>query len=540
MTFDKLKVPIRFRPRWWARAGWWVAGVAVLGGAGGFWWWQAQEVTREQRRGRAEEIVRLANEAERLRGEAHGEAANTGEQRMRRTEALLRTERALAELEPGGLHARLPEIRRLEAELDRLLARAKLELSRTRETEWTERVSAGDNGGAERALREAWELQREVNRVAPDTMRNRERELRLEREFVRFVAEPLKARSDRAAAQADAALAAQRWDEAQALLREARNGQERLNRDFPRTRFSDIALLARLDAELATLQADGLDTQVAAALAAGREQAAAGREREAAEAFAVAARAQRELNERFSRSRFVSMERLEEIEIERHTVEAAATWREAARLDGQARRHLGRRQVFLAQESLRTAADLLARAAAQWPKARGTDEGLRLRVNFLHSRAADCASIQDRFYDQLQPLPGRPEVALLRGLVRQDDFVAVMSQNPSRRTGGDFPVDSINAGEALAFAERLSWFLGRPVRLPRAEELRAAFTGASGDFTVPAAGWQEWLGEADAQGAQVWRQGTEAGVITAPPATRARDRGLRVVVEVDLAHPEQD
>lgn len=536
MSFEKLTVPTEAPPSWWRRVGWWGGGAAILlAGLGGLWWWQSQATERDGWRVRADEIRRLAAEAEQLR---HAPGRSEKEE-VRRIETLLRTERALAEIEPGGLHRRLPEIQRLEGELDRLLAVTKLAFSRQRETDWPVLDAAGDRAGAERALREAWELQREVNRAAPEAMRNREREQRLEREFTRFVAEPLKSRVEAAAARAAEAIEARRWDEALALLREAREGQDRLNRDFPRTRFSDLGLLTRLDAELATLQAGGLDEQVSAALAAAREHAAAGREAAAAESFHSAALAQRELNERFPRSRFVSMERLEEFEIERQTLLAAAAWRGAAELERRAAGHLRRRQVFQARQALDEAVRVLVDGVGKWPKARGTDEELRLRVNYLHGRSATLAALQDRIYDQLRPLPGRPQAALLRTTVRQDDFAAVMSRNPSRRPGPERPVDSVGAAEAREFCLRLSWLLGCPVRLPQEEELRRALADAAGEFAVDAESSGEWLDGTDAAGMQAWWSREENRIAHASPGGRSRDRSFRFVVEVDLALPAQ-
>lgn len=535
MTFDKLTDPTDEGPDWWKRAAWVGAGIVVLAGLGGLWWWQAQASAGAERRERSEELARLAAEAEELRSAT----AADDKAEMRRIEALLRTERALAEIEPGGLQRRLSEIQRLEGELDRLLAASKLALSHERETDWPVLDAAGDRAGAERALREAWELQREVNRVAPEAMRSREREQRLEREFIRYAAEPLKARVDAAAAQATEALNARRWSEALALLREARDGQDRLNRGFARTKYSDVVLLARLDAELLTLETGGLDAQVAAALAAGREHAQAGRETAAAESFAAAVQAQRELNERYPRSRFVSMERLEEIEVERHTLLAAAAWRGAAELDHRMAGHLRRRQVFQARQALDEAVRLLADGAGKWPKARGTDEELRLRLNYLNGRASTLAALQDRIYDQLRPLPGRPQVALLRATVRQEDFTAVMNRNPSRQAGAERPVDSVGAVEALEFCVRLSWLMGCPVRLPRDEELRGALADAAGEFSADPDGSGEWLEGTDAAGMQAWWNRREGRVAYAPPGNRSRDRGFRFVVEIDLAAPDK-
>lgn len=534
MTFEKEPVEIRTRPRFGPRARLTLAAVGLLAAVTAVWLWSERTVDRTMQIEREDQLAHWREEADRARERLATE--DTTDARMRLVETLLRAERTLAELEPGGLSARLPEITRLETELDRLLAAAKLELSRRRESELAGLVAAGDTAAAERALREAWELQREVNRSGPDLWRDREREARLEREFVTFVAEPLKQRVDDAVARAQAALSAEQWSEALALFRNARAGQERLNREFARTRFSDLTLLARLDAEIAVLDTDGLDAQVESAWAEARRLAAGGQEIAAAEAFARAVTAQRDLNARFSRSRFVSMERLEQIEAERQTLLATESRRAAAGLEQRARDHLRRRQIFQAEQALRAAAEQLAAVSARWPKARGADEALLLRLTFLQARAGELGAIQDRLFEGLRPLPGDTRHALLGAAVRQEEFQAVMSRNPSRTSDAGAPVDSVSFEEAQEFCTRLSWVLGRAVRLPSAEELRRA--AAADEFKELDGARHEWVGDGANDGASLWRQATDGAVQRATPASRARDRGFRVVVEIDLTAPD--
>lgn len=476
-------------------------------------------------------------EAEKLRLEL-GTGEPDHDRQMRVIESLLRLERSLAEAEPGGLTLRLPEITRLERELDRLLATAKLELSRAREVEFTARLEAGEVAEAERALREARDLQREVNRTAGDARRDRQREARLERDYIRLVAEPLLARLEAAMTRAETALTARDWGAAIEEFRTARQLQERLNREFPRSRFSDLARVSKIDAEIAALGAAELDLEAVGSLQRAREHAAAGREAEAVAAFDAAAAAQSRLNAEFSRSRFVTMERLEEIEEGRQTVLAQAAWRQAAELDRTARAHLRRRQLFLATGALREAGARLAEVRDRWPRARGGDEQLRLRVSYLNARADTLGLLQDRCYEALRPLPGQPGPAMLRNLVTQQDFSAVMSRNPSRGPNSAGPVDSVSPEEAQEFCLRLSWVLGREVRLPTAAELGAALREAPEDFpALTAAGGGEWVGPAQDGGGLDW-VASDGRVQRASAGQRARDRFFRVVVAVDLLSPE--
>ena len=163
------------------------------------------------------------------------------------------------------------------------------------------------------------------------------------------------------------------------------------------------------------------------------------------------------------------------------------------------------------------------------------DENLRDRLTYLRRRTNDLGAIQDQTYDLLLPLPGRGQAALMVLPVPQVLFSLVMNANPSRNAGRTRAVDSVNHPEALEFCRRLGWVMGAAVRLPAAEELRAA--RADPAFRVGEDGLEEWIaGEGgEAAGAPVF--GRDGGVKTAPRTERARATGFRVVVEVDLLAP---
>ncbi|MDP2139125.1 MAG: hypothetical protein Q8J74_14840, partial [Candidatus Didemnitutus sp.] len=430
----------------------------------------------------------------------------------------------------------LPQIQHTQLELDRLRVTEQLRVSLRRETEAEAKVRSGDLAAAETLWREAWELQRDVNRAVGEKMRNLEREMRLEQEVTRLTAEPLAAQVQQLMGQGATALKAGKWTDALVMFRRARDLQDRLNREFPRSRYSDLSIIARIDAELAVLSADGLDLAVNQQWENARQLVLLSREAEAAAALADAAEAQRALNDRFRGSRFMSMERLEQIEAERQTVLAAAPWRAVVELQLRARGHLQRRQLFQAQQLVGEAVGKMGEVASRWPKARNLDEELRMQLSFLDVRAAELGTMQDRIYDQLAPLPGAATSALLRGEVNQADYARMMNANPSRNTGRVLSVDSVTLAEAEEFCRRLSWVLGLPVRLPSAAELQTAGNDAN-EFKDLAGGLEEWLARESAK-AETAPVLSADGQSVAPVALtdRSRTRGFRVVVEVDLAH----
>lgn len=458
-------------------------------------------------------------------------------ERMKRLQDLLNARRQLANVRPAEMVTLLPQIQHTELELDRLRVTEKWHESLRRETEAEGKVQVGDLAAAEILWRQAWELQRDLNRTVGEKMRNLDREMRLEQEVTRLAAEPMAAQVQQLMGQGTTALKAGMWTEALVMFERARDLQERVNREFPRSRYSNLSIIARIDAEMAVLSADGLDLVVTQQWEHARRLGLLGREAEAAAALADAAEAQRTLNDRFRTSRFMSMERLEQIEAERQTVVAAETLRAIAELQVRARGHLQRRQLFQAQQLVGEAFEKMGEVTSRWPKARNIDEALRLQLSFLNVRAAELGTMQDRIYDQLTPLPGAVTIALLRGELTQADYARMMNTNPSRNTGRVLPVDSTTQPEAEEFCRRLSWVMGLPVRLPTVAELRAA-GAADSEFKDLTGGLGEWLARDAAKAETAPALSADGQSVDHVPLTeRSRTRGFRVVVEVDLAHP---
>ncbi len=512
-----------------------LAGSLVLlsGGAAGWWLWAEQRATARDKVEQATAVA--ATEAQLTAAEAALKEPNlAADEEIRRLEALATGQRRMAALRPEQFEEQLEAVRRTEQRV----AEARAALARRRsdeaEAQAHARRAAGDAAGGAEQLREALRLQREVNAGAPDSARNFDRELRLQRELAEIVAEPLRQTVALKTDQARAAVAGERWEEALGLFREAREIQERLNREFPRTRYSDLPAIARLEAEIAALTADGLDAQVSDRVQRARQLATGGRTEEAVKELVAAAAAQRQLNEHFGRSRFVSMERLEEIEVERQTLLVEEPLRGARAKAEEGRRFLRKRQIFQFQQSVREALEAMEDLKVRFPKARLRDEELRMALAFLTLRSADIAALQDRIYDQLAPLGDGPR-AMLRTEVLQADFAKVVSLNPSRNPGRALPVDSLTYAEAEEFCRRLGWVLGWRVRLPTNEEMRSA-QAADTDFQNVKGGLAEWIESAGGRenpDATVWLNTGE--IARAPRNERVRTRGFRVVVEVDLA-----
>lgn len=529
MNFEKLADdpgPAAAKSRRWC---WWgaaIVAVALIGGMVGFRHWRGMrsgDLATAQEKGR--QVM-----AELAAAETAAGLNEDPEQRVRVLESLIAAQRAAIDVRPTEMTARMAEIEKSEVELRSLAGGRDRRASEEREEAAARLMAAGDFAAAATLWREAIELARAAGRSAGEASRGGDRLLRLEQELVRALAEPVDVQRRAAFAAAEAAKAAGRWDEALGRYREARDLQEQLNRDHPRSRFSDLAALGRIDAEIAALTADGLEARVAARWADARRLAESGDAAEAQRAFADAAEAQRKLNERFGRSRFVSMERLEQIEADVQTLKASALRRALEERAAAAGGHLRKRQVFQAQALVQEALEIAERLRAEFPRARGGDDMIGLQLSFLSQRSAELAAMQDAVYDLLAPVAGRSGTAMARTEVSQGLFAQVMSTNPSRTAGRARAVESVTHQEAAEFCRRLTWVMGWRVRLPSEEEMKSA-AGEPEIFQDIPAGLDEWL-EGTGVEAPVW---TGAGTMRASVGARAGDRGFRPVVEVDLA-----
>jgi hypothetical protein len=325
------------------------------------------------------------------------------------------------------------------------------------------------------ALREALNLQRAVDDSrAAERFKNFARELRLRESLRDAEAEPLARELEAALRDARAAAAEQRWPEAAAAYAKVRAKRGRLARDFARTRWAGKAKLAEIDAELEAFAPAGAAAEIDRLEKEGEAAEGAGKIEAAARSYAAARDGQMRLNASFAGSRFASPQRVEQIETKRQTMLAAERLAKTRALDGSATQHLAKRETLAAERDIAAAAAELESMQKDFPRTRDSDGGLKIKVDYLRARGLELGALQDSVYDRLVPIAGRRDILMLREDVPQAMYAKVMSTNPSRNRGEERAVDSVNGNEAREFCRRLSWVLGRRVRLPSAAEWRAA------------------------------------------------------------------
>jgi tetratricopeptide (TPR) repeat protein len=292
---------------------------------------------------------------------------------------------------------------------------------------------------------------------------------------------PLVREKDASLARARAAVKEERWADALSGYMSARDAQERINREYSRTKYANLRDLDRLDTEIASLNAAGIAARIDEKERAGDSMARAGDHEAAASAYAEALSLQQQINDRFSRSRFVSSPRIEALEVKLQTERSQPLAVELARLDKTISDELRRRRVVAAEKMLPKAMELTDKIAAEFPRSRSVDGGLRIKLNYLAVKREELRRLQDSVYDHLLPLIGVGDRLLLSTETPQDLYQTVMNTNPSRSPGRSLPVDSVSWLDAQEFCTRLSWIMGTEVRLPNEEEMRTAHGNGGGD-----------------------------------------------------------
>ena len=399
-------------------------------------------------------------------------------------------QRELMRLEPTVSTEHAAQLAALEGARGSQRSRGALARSTVLEKEALAAQQAGRGAEAREKMQEALRLQREANANATkDELKDVSRESRLAQEVSGAEAEPLRAAVATALTLARSAIAQEKWEDAQNAYTEARKSQAELNQRFPATRYADVAALDKIDGELASLRAAGLAAVVTARERDGDAAAKAGRVQEAAASYAAAAAGQQEINAKFSKSRFASEARAEDLDGRRQTVLSTELLGRAAMIDRELSEALRRRQNSAATEKLSVALKIVEKVAAEYPRSRSLDPALQRKLAYLALRTSDLDTLQEQVLARLAPLPGTPRLQMLTTEVAQELYHRVMNVNPSRQAGRGLPVDSVSWLDTQEFCERLSWVLGRLVRLPSEVEFTRAWSaGGAGAWSADNSG----------------------------------------------------
>jgi tetratricopeptide (TPR) repeat protein len=339
-----------------------------------------------------------------------------------------------------------------------------------------EALAANEDYENARALyREAYEKQQDINETYPiSAAYNVGRATRLARQARYLTAEPLLQRSLAFEKEADLLIEAKEWAQAEERLQQAIDLQDKLNREYRGTNQASVSRSEQLRVKLVGIRSGQSYMEVQRVAQLADASRAANENPEAAALYQEAARLQRQLNEAYRDSPYASSERVSEYQRKSQTAESFQLGLQIERNHDQMQTLLSDRRTYEAAELIVALRSDVKQMREAFPRSSLNNEDLELKVRYLNLVQNDLGFIQDRIYDALLPVPEAEAWQMLRTEVPQALYAHIMGTNPSRNKGDLRPVDSVSWIEAKNFCERLSWILGKPVRLPTENEFRQA------------------------------------------------------------------
>lgn len=470
-------------------------GAAALLVAGGVIWWGIGQPQRANEKARADDpaMRRLLEESRDLEQEFARIRDNRTptEADLRQLQRAIDNQREWMTATGSTDLEQDQRLKDLEVMYESSLVRSLVARTQAEETAGRELIGSGKATEGLVRLHAALGLQRQLNqRQGVGSGRDLGRETALAQEIERLEAEPIGAELAQVTAEAVKLRDEKKTAEALAAYHRAHELQLRLNREFGRTQLASLGNLEKLEVEVATLDSVALLNEVMDLSAQAADAQSRGQTAEAVALFEKASAVQQKLNTDFPRSRHASTERIDTLEIARQTELSAEAARRVAQLDREVAAKLRARDLANVPEMLLEGARLQDALFTRMPRSRKLDPEQRLKFNYLLIQREVLGPVVNALAEQFRTVPGR-SVRMLRSEVPQRLFELLMRGNPSRQSGADLPVESVSALDAAEFCRRLSWVLGRTVRLPNEGEYRAALGEVGSGITLTAQSWSQ-------------------------------------------------
>ncbi|WP_269524284.1 SUMF1/EgtB/PvdO family nonheme iron enzyme [Coraliomargarita parva] len=336
-------------------------------------------------------------------------------------------------------------------------------------------AAANSYDAARQKFREAYLKQKEINENFPlSSAYDISRATLLQRQARYLTAEPLLQRSMALEEEADLSIEAKNWAKAEEILQQAIQLQDQLNREYRGTNQASVSRLEGLKVKLVGIRSGQSHLEVERVSELADQRRMEGENLEAANLYEEAARLQRQLNEVYPESPYASSERVAEFQRKSQTAESYDLGLDIERNHDLLKQLLSERRTYEAAEVIVKLRQDIKQMQEVFPRSSLNDEDLQVKVRYLNLLQNDLGYIQDRVYDALLPIPNVEGWNMLRSEVPQALYALIMGNNPSRNRGDLNPVDSVSWTEAKSFCQRLSWVMGKPVRLPTENEFREA------------------------------------------------------------------
>lgn len=363
---------------------------------------------------------------------------------------------------------------RLEARHDQVVSEAYYKISLAKERASNELYQQEAYKKAQVLASEAMENQLIINEQFPLSSHNDLNRLaQLKRQVKYLEAYPIFERLTGFVSQADSLAQSEQWEEAADLIQEAIDLQSVLNSDYRTSKLADSTRLFNLKKRYVDLLSERTYRKGLKLIDQADQLSAGGEYLKAAAGYNKALEVQRALNKNFPTSQYASEDVVRNLVRKSQTSESYFLAENISAMNFVIDSDLKNRNTSVAKEKIIRITNLILRMKEAFPKSSYYDDNLELKINFLNFIRNDLDLIQSRIYDLLLPIP-EEDFKMLKTEVTQALYATIMGVNPSRKIGELMPVESVSWVDANEFCQRLSWILGRTVRLPKEYELRQA------------------------------------------------------------------
>jgi len=330
-------------------------------------------------------------------------------------------------------------------------------------------------GAARDKYQAAFDLQKDINENFPlSSAYDVGRATRLQREARYLTAEPLLNQSIDLETQTNRLIDEKQWESAAEVLKQAIQIQQRLNREYRGTNQASVSRLEEMKMKMVSIYSGQGYLEIEQIAKIADTSRANGETLEAASLYQEVARLQKQLNEEYPNSIYASSERVAEFQRKSQTAQSFELGLDIENNHDLLKQLLSDRRTYEAADVIVELRRDIKQMQDAFPRSSLNDEELQVKVRYLNLVQNNLGYIQDRVYDALLPVPEVAHMRMLRTEVPQALYTLIMGTNPSRNQGDLNPVDSVSWTEAKRFCERLSWILGKEVRLPTENEFRQA------------------------------------------------------------------
>lgn len=363
----------------------------------------------------------------------------------------------------------------LEERYDQVASEPYFEKSLELELESKRLFEAKDFDQALVVIKEAIKFQYDINEIFPLSNRrdvNRLAQLNRQKNYLK--AFPIFQNLLELEAQAESSSQEGQWEAAAEYIEGAIDLQFILNSEYRGSKLSDSNRLAELKRRYTRFKSERAYQEIESIIAEADKLIDGQSYLLASALYDEAMLAQRKLNDRYPDGLYSSEDRVTNLIKRSQSAASYQLGNDIISLEFEIDTDLRNRNDVAAQEKVLRASNAILKMKEEFPKSSYNDDSLDLKIRYLNLIRNDIGFLQDRIYDVLLPVPGNGEIKMLKTEVTQALYTTIIGVNPSRTTGDLKPVESVSWAEANEFCKRITWIMGRTVRLPKEYEFRAA------------------------------------------------------------------